>query len=305
MRQRIKDVKIQKEVSQKPPPTAQEAFLAALRNGTASQTDIEAYRKKFFSELTFRCTGLDDILVTLQETGNEAELLKWLEQTIRWKNSRADSSLEQTLVNDTFSAEDRARFYSGHFDLPYYYLAAAHAARQIGETAKASALAEEIFAILSADCQTVREYSLDWNSDKLLPWLKTCSVYAYDCSVKKQYVRAGNALSTASEDFQAYLDDLNQKLKEPSTDPWGISPAKQEMKNFQEQTEKMFGFLAAQQDALVKVLPKHLPILVVHQRLEIAFCPPGKERTRLRRINVRETLLANLHSWDSWWHTED
>lgn len=305
MRQRIKDVKIQKEVSQKPPPTAQEAFLAALRNGTASQTDIEAYRKKFFSELTFRCTGLDDILVTLQETGNEAELLKWLEQTIRWKNSRADSSLEQTLVNDTFSAEDRARFYSGHFDLPYYYLAAAHAARQIGETAKASALAEEIFAILSADCQTVREYSLDWNSDKLLPWLKTCSVYAYDCSVKKQYVRAGNALSTASEDFQAYLDDLNQKLKEPSTDPWGISPAKQEMKNFQEQTEKMFGFLAAQQDALEKVLPKHHPILVVHQRLEIAFCPPGKERTRLRRINVRETLLANLHSWDSWWHTED
>ena len=141
--------------------------------------------------------------MTLQETGNEAGQLKWLEQTIRWENYRAESSREQTLVNDTFSAEDRARFYSGHFDLPYYYLAAAHAARQIGETAKASALAEEIFAILSADCQTVREYSLDWNSDKLLPWLKTCSVYAYDCSVKKQYVRAGNALSTASEDHQA------------------------------------------------------------------------------------------------------
>ena len=243
--------------------------------------------------------------MTLQETGNEAELLKWLEQTIRWKNSRADSSLEQTLVNDTSSAEDRARFYNGHFDLAHYYLAAAHAARQIGETDKTSALVEEIFAILSADRQTVREYSLDWRCYKLLPWLKTCSVYAYDCSVKKQYVRAGNALSTASEDFQAYLDDLNQKLKEPSTDTWGISPAKQEMKNFQEQTEKMFGFLAAQQDALEKVLPKHHPILVVHQRLEIAFCPPGKERTRLRRINVRETLLANLHSWDSWWYTED
>ena len=67
----------------------------------------------------------------------------------------------------------------------------------------------------------------------------------------------------------------------------------------------MFGFLAAQQDALEKVLPKHHPILVMHQRMEIAFCTSKKEMMRLRRINARETLLANLHSWDSWWHTED
>lgn len=59
-------------------------------SGGAPQRDGIADRhrsvpEEVFSELTFRCTGLDDILVTLQETGNEAELLKWLEQTIRWK----------------------------------------------------------------------------------------------------------------------------------------------------------------------------------------------------------------------------
>lgn len=295
-------------------------LLNDLKNGKITDEKDENYRQMIFSKarnidgdgdadsdwMRYKYQkDLVKIVNAYEKAGDYNRQLKWLEQIILLQSSglwnremKKFDVLEESTIMLGRTPDDKLvpEFYKGHYFMEPYYEKAILAAQKSNNCGKAIELTEELFDIMSHDCQAKNQGKPFSRVSELLPWLRTCSLYALCCCAQKRYTRAGNALLIAEEDFKKCNESLEEHLYTRS--------AKMEMQELNDKKFYMFIFLEEQRKLLEKILPAHHPILYMQRDLQIWFCEDEEQAEIFEEQNEKEKLVAIESGWASWWEPD-